>query len=425
MTNKSASGSRTTCRRAVLLAATIAGGLSIAQAARAAEINFWVTEPGKDRAVKLVKDFEAANPDIKVNLQSNPYGGLQGKVLVALRSGIPPDVIEVQTSWLSPYVATGKLDDITDVVTSKIPVKDFVPAPIENSTFDGKIYSLPFQAESLAMLYRKDLYREAGLDPDKPPVTWPAFIEAAKKLTRTRANGQATYGYGIAGGGPEGEGNVLYRALPYMWMNGGGILSDDYKKVIINSPESVAAVDFYTSMYTQLKVAPPSTLENDGLALRRLFMAGTIAQYQGTPTEIERLDKDAPDLDYGVAIMPHPEGKQTAALLGGWGFILPKDAKNKEAAKKLIAFLANPERIGFYTRTFPTVKAALDLPRFADPRFTAFKEMLNYARPQPPIDSWARITSIFYRNIQEILVGGSTPQQAMDKAAKDITALVK
>lgn len=416
----------TSMRKSVLAATALAASLlAAADAAIAAEINWWVTEPAREQATRVVKDFEAAHPDIKINLQTNPYAGLQGKVLVALRSGIPPDLIEVQTSWLAPFVATGKLDDVTDVVTSKLKVSDFVGPPIQNSTFDGKIYSLPFQAESLAMLYRKDLFKEAGLDPEKPATTWPAFIESVKKLTRTRANGQQTYGYGIAGGGPEGEGNTLYRALPYIWMNGGDILSDDYKRAVINSPASVAAVTFYTSMYTTLKVAPPSTLENDGLALRRLFMAGTIAQYQGTPTEIERLDKDAPGLQYGVAIMPHPEGRQTSALLGGWGFILPKDAKNKEAAKKLLAFLSTPERIADYTRTFPTAKAALDFPKFADPRYAAFKEMLSNARSQPPIDSWARIQSIFYKSIQEVLIGGSTPQQAMDAAAKDITPLLK
>src|SRR5215207_2874632 len=101
--------------------------------ARSAEVVWWVTEPGKDQAAKLVAEFEKENPDIKVKLQTNPYGGLQNKVLIALRSGIPPDVIEVQTSWVTPYVGTGKLRDITEVVDANINLKDFVPAAIESA----------------------------------------------------------------------------------------------------------------------------------------------------------------------------------------------------------------------------------------------------------------------------------------------------
>ena len=108
--------------------------------ANAGEVVWWVTEPGKDQAAKLVADFEKENPDIKVKLQTNPYGGLQNKVMIALRSGIPPDVIEVQTSWITPYVATGKLRDITSVVSANLDLKDFVPAALESARSDGKLY---------------------------------------------------------------------------------------------------------------------------------------------------------------------------------------------------------------------------------------------------------------------------------------------
>src|SRR4051812_13948801 len=240
-------------RKAILAALAL---VVLTAPASAADVVWWVTEPGKDLAAKLAAEFEKENPDIKVKLQTNPYGGLQNKVMIALRSGIPPDVIEVQTSWITPYVATGKLRDITGVVSANLDLKDFVPAALESARSDGKLYGLPFQAEALAMFYRKDLYRAAGLDPEKPPQTWPDFVEVAKKLTVVGADGKRSYGYGIAGGGPEGEGNTLYRSLPYMWMNGGGILSDDNKQAIANKPESVEAIRFYTDMFTKLKVAP-------------------------------------------------------------------------------------------------------------------------------------------------------------------------
>lgn len=391
-------------------------------AAHAGEINWWVSEPGYDKAQELVAAFEAANPDITVKLQSNPYGGLEGKVMIALRSGNPPDLIEVQTSWVPSYITTDTLAPMQEAIEATTPLTDFIEAPIASASLDGNLYALPFQAESIAMLYRKDFFREAGLDPEKPPRTWAEMIEASKALTDPSAT-PPRYGYGIAGGGPEGQGNTLYRSLPYLWMNGGGILSEDGTEVIINSPESVEGIKFYTDMYTALQVAPPSTLENDSQQLRRLFMSGAIAMYQGTPTEIDRFAESAPDLDYGVGILPYPEGKATSALLGGWAFIMPSAGPNPEDTKKLVSFLASAENVGAYTRTFPTINAALDLPRFADPRLDAFKEMLQNGRPQPPVAEWLEISAIYYRYVQEILLGEDA-QSAMDSAAEEIQALL-
>jgi multiple sugar transport system substrate-binding protein len=401
------------------------GALIVSGAAQAGEVNFWVTEPGRAKAEQLIAEFQKENPGITVRLQANPYGGLEGKVMVALRSGQPPDLIEVQTSWIPSYEGTGTLDEVGPHIAAATPLADFVQATLRAASVKDKIYGLPFQAEALAMLYRRDLYKEVGLNPDKPPRTWDEMIDYAKKLTYTSASGQRRYGYGIAGGGPEGQGNTLYRSLPYIWMNGGEILSEDMKSATLDKPEAIAAVKFYTEMFTKLKVAPPSTLENGGLELRRLFMAGTIAHYQGTPTELERFAADAPTLDFGVAIMPAPQGKKTTALLGGWAFVMPKAAKNKEDTIKLLQFLSNPERIGLYTRTFPTHQKAFSLPRFADPKLDAFKEMLTNAQPQPPIAAWLEVTTAYYKGIQEILIGGASTEEAMQKATKDINAILR
>ena len=67
----------------------------------------------------------------------------------------------------------------------------------------------------------------------------------------------------------------------------------------------------------------------------------------------------------------------------------------------------------------------MNLPRFADPRLDAFKQMLNHARPQPAIDSWLEIQKIYYRHVQEILIGGATAQDAMEAATKEINGVLK
>ena len=175
-------------------------------------------------------------------------------------------------------------------------------------------------------------------------------------------------------------------------MNGGSIISDDGTKATVNEPAAVAAVKFYTDMYTTLKVSPASTLENDGTANRRLFIAETVSMYQSGQFDVASIRKENPKIDIGVMPIPHPEGKDTAAILGGWSLVVPAQAKNAEDAKVLIKFLGESDNQGALTDTFPARTSAMSLPRFDDPILGVFKQMLPFGRPVPSNKNWVQIT---------------------------------
>jgi ABC-type glycerol-3-phosphate transport system substrate-binding protein len=413
--------------RRVLLGGAVAAAMGAPRLARAAgtdEITWLVTDPSKPIATQFAAEFEQQNPGLKIRLQFAPYADLENKVLIALRSGSPPDIMEVQTSWIPSYAGTNKLNDLQPLLSEiGLSTSAFLPAAIRAASVGDKVLGIPYQAEALSIIYNKQSFREAGLDPDKPPQTWPELVETTRKLTRRGPDGAMRYGYGIAGGGPGGQSNVIYRALPYVWMNGGDILDADLKRSVLNSKDSVEGVKFYADFYRTLKVSPPSTLENGALELRRLFQAGAIAMYQATPTDFDLLSAN-PNLDTGVMVTPHPEGKASSALLGGWAFISPSDGKNKVGTFKLLRYLATREHIGAYTKTFPALTASLDLPRFSRPALKPFAEQLSLARAQPPIPAWVRMTDVFYQRLQEVLIGDRTPQAAMDAAAAEINKIL-
>jgi multiple sugar transport system substrate-binding protein len=410
-------------RRAAFMVTAAVGLLFQAGAASADEVVWWAPNWGQARAEDLARKFEAANPDTRIRIEVTVSDGLQNRILVALQSGSPPELIDAQSGWNIPYANTGKLLPLDDFVAKEaIDLQDFHPVALRTATSGGRLYGIPYRIESHALIYSKNAYREAGLDPDDPPETWPELIDYAKKLTRTTASGQQQYGFAITGGGEIG--NTVFRSLPFLWMNGGGILSDDLEEVIVNRPESVEAVKFYTDMFTELGVSPPSTLQNDGTANRRLFIAGAVAQYQSGQFDLNSIHQENPGIEIGAAQIPHPEGKQTAALLGGWNWIIPAEAKNKEGALKFVAFLSQPENMGFYTDTFPARTSAMDLPRFQDPELQGFKAMLPFARQPPPHPNWIQITQIYFNHVQEILLGAATPQEAMDAAAEEIEPLL-
>ena len=398
---------------ATSLLITIAGSVAVA-----GEIVWWTPNWGEARAKELATKFEAGNPSITIKLEVTVANGLPAKVATALRSGSPPDLIEVQHGWVPEYAQAGLVLPLDDVLRDK---DDYFPAALDYVTWNGKVWAIPYRIETHAVIYNKGAFKAAGLDPDKPPQTWSDLVAAAKKLTGKTADGKDQYGFAITGGGEFG--NTIFRTLPFIWMNGGSIISDDMKKATVNQPAAVEAVKFYTDFLAN-KLSPPSTLQNDGIANRQLFIAGTVAMYQSGQFDIDSIRKGNPNIDIGVAMIPHPDGKETAAIVGGWSFVIPKDAKNPDETKKFIRFLAEPDNMGFFTDTFPARKSAMKLPRFQDPILANFKAMLPYGRKTPPAKNWQQITQAYFDGLQSIMLGDASPQEAMDAAAEQIAPLL-
>jgi ABC-type glycerol-3-phosphate transport system substrate-binding protein len=407
-----------------LRTALLAGAASLmmiaiaASTALAGEIVWWTPNWGEARARELAGKFEAANPGITIKLEVTVSNGLPAKVATALRSGAPPDLIEVQHGWVPEYAQAGLVLPLDDVLKDR---DDYFPAALDYVSWDGKLWAIPYRIETHAIIYNKGAFKAAGLDPERPPQTWNELVAAARKLTGKTADGKAQYGFAITGGGEFG--NTIFRSLPFIWMNGGDIISADMKQVTVNQPAAVAAVKFYTDFLAD-KLSPPSTLQNDGIANRQLFIAGTVAMYQSGQFDIDSIRKGNPAIDIGVGMIPHPDGKDTAAIIGGWSFVIPKDAKNPAETKKFIQFLAEPGNMGFFTDTFPARKSAMNLPRFQDPILAGFKAMLPYGRKTPPAKNWQQITQAFFDGLQSIMLGDASPEEAMDAAAEQIQPLL-
>lgn len=402
-----------------LLALASAALLLSTWAAWADEITWWTPNWGEARAQQLIKQFEAANPGITVKTEITTSNGLQNKIQVALQSGAVPDLIDINLQWVAPFAATGTLLPLDDLATNgSVNMQDLFPATVQYSTYDGHVYAMPYRGQTLGMIYNRALFKDAGLDPDKPPQTWDELTADAKALTKKNAKGEQQYGLGVAGGGEIS--NMITRLVPFMWMNGGDVLSPDGKKAVVNSPAAVAAVKFYTDPLVTDGTAPPSTMQNDGTALRHLFDTGTVAIYFSGQFDLPAIKQEAPGIDIGVAPFPHPQGAQTAGILSGWGFVIPQQAQHVDATKKFVAFLMQPANQGFFTDTFPASKSAMDLPRFSDPLLQPFKEMLNFAKPVPTSPAWIQAQQILFDDTQQVMLKAATPQQAMDTAAQQI-----
>ena len=293
----------------------------------AGEIVWWTPNWGEARARELADKFMAANPGITVNMEITTSDGLPQRILTALQSGAPPDIMEVQHGWVNGYAQNDLILTLDDVIEER---EDYTPAALDYVSWDGKLWAIPYRIETHGVIYNRGHYAEAGLDPDNPPATWDELVPAAEALSTG-----GRFGFAITGGGEVG--NTIFRSLPFIWQNGGGIVSYDLTTAIVNEPAAVEAVTFYTDFYTN-GLSPTSTLENDGTANRRLFIAEAVSTYQSGQFDIGSIRAENPNIDIGVMKIPAPEGKDTAAILGGWSYVVPKDARNPDEAKLFLQF---------------------------------------------------------------------------------------
>ena len=168
---------------AVLLAFAVTGG-----AAAAGELVWWTPNWSEARARELAARFEAENPDITLRLEITAADGLPARILTALQSGAPPDVIEVQHAWVNGYAQNELVMPLDDVIEGR---DDYAPAAIDYVTWKGRLWGIPYRMETRAVVYNRGHFEAAGLDPDDPPETWDELVAAAAALTRDGRSGFA------------------------------------------------------------------------------------------------------------------------------------------------------------------------------------------------------------------------------------------
>ena len=141
-------------------------------------------------------DFEKENPGVKLRpIYSGSYQESIAKALTAVKSGDPPVtsiLLSTDMYTLIDEDAIVPFDDLIKTADDKAWLKSFYPAFMENSQTGGKTWGIPFQRSTVVLYYNKDAFKEAGLDPDRPPQTWTQMREYAQKLTKRDASGNVS-----------------------------------------------------------------------------------------------------------------------------------------------------------------------------------------------------------------------------------------
>ena len=409
----------------------------------ASKIVFWHAMGGVngDAVNKMVSDFNSSQSKIQVEaIFQGTYDDALSKLNTALASNSAPAVIQVFDIGQRFMIDSGEIVPVQSFVDrDKFDLSDFEPAVLNYYKVEGKLYSMPFNSSSSILYYNKDAFREAGLDPEKPPRTFEEVTDFAKKLTKKDASG-ATVRYGFH--------QSVYGWLfeQYMAVSGGHFADNGNgrdkraTKVVFNDEKGKAIFDWWKAGVDGGYFWNPG-VDNDGAA--NAFNAGKSAMYVESTARLRaHINASAGKFQVGTGRYPRPANAPANGgnIIGGASVYLMKSrpAAEQQAAWEFIKFWTSPKGQADWqaaTGYYPVVKKAYDEAASKDwaskyPQFLTAVDQIRTA-PQNTVTAGA-VLGVFpegrrriQKAIEELLLGRSTSKEALDSAAADINAALE
>ncbi len=413
------------------MVAALLGGTS-AQAAVELNMYYPVAVGGPITKVidDMIAEFEKANPGIKVKaVYAGNYDDTRVKALAALKADQPVQLSVLFSIDVFELIDQDVLVPFDEVVTSaedKQWLASFYPALMENSKAKGKIWGVPFQRSTIVMYHNKDAFKEAGLDPNKPPATWDEMAALAQKLVKKDASGNVNrWGVMIPS---TGYAYWMFQALCIE--NGQVLMNPEGNKTNFDNEDVVASLQYWRDLAVKHKVMPEGTI--DWGTLRQKFLEGATAIMWHTTGNLTAVREGA-KFDFGVSLLP--AAKRRGSPTGGGNFYLFKKATPEEraASLKFIKFMTSPELSARwsiatgYVATSPAAYETETLKKYvADfPAAAVARDQFPYSVAEFSVHENARVKKLLDDAIQSVLAGGKQPKDALTSAQQQAERVLK
>ena len=372
----------------------------------------------------IVDAFEAENPDIKVNaIYAGNYDDTRIKALAALNSGEPAQLsvmFSIDAYDLIEQDLIVAFDDLAETEEDNAWLQSFYPALMANGVIEGKTWGVPFQRSTIVAYYNKDMFRAAGLDPEKAPTTWDELVEMGKALTNDDA-----YGLMIPS---TGYPYWMFQALAIQ--NGKEVMSNDGLTTHFDDQTVIDTLAFWQSLSTEHGIMPQGTVEWG--TLRQAFLEGKTAMMWHSTGNLTAVKNNA-TFDFGVAMLPG--NARLGSPTGGGNFYIFKDSTDEEkaAAMKLIKFMTSPEQAAEwsiktgYMGVSPAAYETEALKAYAAefPPALVARDQLEHAVAEFSTFETARVREGLNNAIQAALTGTKTPAAALEEAQASAERLLE
>ena len=375
-------------------------------------IEVWAMGTEGEKLQDFVKPFEEANPDATVKVTAVPWEAAHDKISSAIAGGKTPDVSLIGTTWMGEFAKAGGLDATPEGLVDE---SAFYEGAWDSTVVGDTSYGVPWYVETRVLYYRTDVAKKAGWD--KAPETWEELQTFAADLKEAGVEYPVSLQPGQTGS--------WQSVLPFAWSNGAQVTNDAGTEYTLDSPEMTEALEYYKTFfdegYSQDRVLDPGELENS-------FAKGQTGSFISGPWHIGLVEDAGLTTDkYAVAPLPGKDSGPGTSFTGGGDLAVFKDAKNRDAAWKLVRWLAEPETQQKWYETLsdlPAVKSAWDSGKLADdPQLQVFGEQLDSAEAPPAVPTWEQVASVIDANVEKAVKGAMPPADAvadMQKQAKSI-----
>ncbi len=402
---------------AVLL--SVAAGSALAQT----EITFWYAWGGSEgqALAELIDEYNAMQSDVHVRGSFVPIGDGE-RILASLAGGSPADLVTVWDWMVVPLGYGGALLDLSPHLESVgLSEEDFLPGIWEYGAYQGEKYGLPTTLNVYGFSWNKDVFEEAGLDPEAPPRTIEELDEIAELLTVMDARGNLRR----LGFYP----NVT---SIYFYAFGGQLYDPETLEVTLDHPGNVAALQWLADYYEKYDINLIRRFQagwGDMASPFNPFYRGQIGIQEGGQWEALASTVHAPDLNWGVTNFPAPEGgRADVAPVQSSFWVVPAQAAHRDEALEFLLWLTEPEqsaRFAAALANIPPRQAALDLPAFGEtvtPHLQVFIDMLleGYVYTPPGLPVGLYLSEQLNQAVNSVQDGNTTPQAALETAQRNV-----
>ncbi|MCR2822912.1 ABC transporter substrate-binding protein [Lederbergia panacisoli] len=391
------------------------------------EVTFWhgSTGIGLEALENMVKSFEESHPDIKIKMvYTEANEGADQKLLTSVTGGNPPDVAAFDRFKVGSWAAQGALTDLTDMAAADGISQDrYYQYAWDEASYQDKLYAIPYSTDSRLLYYNKDHFKEVGLDPENPPKTIDELEAAAEKLTIKEGNRFKRIGF-IPWYGQ----GWLYS---WGWSFGGEFFNESTGEVTANDPKVVEALQWMVDFGNKYNVEDISGFESSaGSDALDPFISGQLSMKIDGNWTVTGINKFKPDLNYGVTPIPTPTGTDFTTWSGGHCFIIPKGAKNTEAAWEFLKYFGGPEGAKAYYSKLEgdfSVQPAVneELGRSEHPILKEFVDILPNSHHRPVIPEGQLLWNELASATENATRGNGTAQENLDKATEAVNKALK
>lgn len=387
-------------------------------------VSFWHAMGGPlgDTLDELISEFNASRSDIEIeSVSMGRYQALSQKIMAAVAAGDPPALAQAYEAWTGELIENGSAEPLNGYIEgpgglSREDLADFVPGMLDNNSWDGTVYSFPFNKSVRALYWNRDLFGAEGLD--RAPVNWDEYLGYAERLTKDLDGDGETDQWGTAGQ----ISAWMFENL--LIQNGGQILTDDGKRAAFAGPEGIEAGEFMVRLLTEYgKVTSGYEYQND-------FQAGKVGMIEGSTVSLSFMEGK---YTFDMAVAPLPERKAKGCFVAGTNVVIFAEATDaeKRAAWEFIKWFVSPEitaRWAAATGYAPVRMSAME----SDVMVQRFDEIdglkdvyaqLEFASYEPRSAAWyAGRKHLEEMGVESALRLHSEPAEALTEAARAVDA---